>query len=71
MQGLHVIIFLSKHLALEVGLMPMSPSSISFLVLSSGRSVTCNGEKYIRLACFAKFENYGNNFSQFRSLDVL
>jgi hypothetical protein len=52
-------------------LMPMSPSSISFLVLCSGKNVTYNGEKDIGPTCFAKSENYSNNFSQFRSLDVL
>ncbi len=49
----------------------MSPSSISFLVLCSGKNVTYNGEKDIGPTCFAKSENYSNNFSQFRSLDVL
>jgi hypothetical protein len=49
-------------LALEVGFIPMSPNSISFLVFFNGKNVTYNGEEDIGPTCFAKFENNNNKF---------
>ncbi len=57
---------LMKTFGLEVGFTLMSPSSLSFLVLSSGKNVAHNGEKDIGLTCFAKLENYNNNFNHFQ-----